>query len=276
MINCTLHGVLSALMMMRNHMNNVMVVIAEGKGGDQLPKNYKELVLNNLQFIQRMCRQYQLSSAEDRIIVFWNMWDRPFTYGALAIELKPLLEAFEADLQKEYFYHYRRDKAVMLMMVQGEWADALKAFPSIGSEIDAGVDCYALGHNVACVFHIMRAAEIGMRALAREREVSFAKYPIEWAEWENIIDQIEGKARAATTSMGRGPIRDAARAFYAGAIAHLRALKESRNRVMHTRGPPLDELDAQRAMNQVRDFMNGLSVKIGEKTRRPISLSRWP
>jgi hypothetical protein len=42
---------------------------------------------------------------------------------------------------------------------------------------------------------------------------------------------------------------------------------------MHTRGK-FDELDAQRAINQVRDFMNGLSAKIGEKTKTPIR--RWP
>jgi hypothetical protein len=53
----------------------------------------------------------------------------------------------------------------------------------------------------------------------------------------------------------------------------LRAFKETRNRIMHVRGS-FDELDAQRAINQVRGFMNGLSAKISGKTRRPIR--RWP
>jgi hypothetical protein len=65
-------------------------------------------------------------------------------------------------------------------------------------------------------------------------------------------------------------------AFYSGAIGQLHAFKDTyRNVVMHVRRD-YDELDALRAINQVRDFMNGLSVKIGEKTRRPIPLSRWP
>jgi len=42
---------------------------------------------------------------------------------------------------------------------------------------------------------------------------------------------------------------------------------------MHMRGD-FGELDAIRAINRVRDFMNGLSAKIGEKTRRPIE--KWP
>jgi hypothetical protein len=99
-----------------------------------------------------------------------------------------------------------------------------------------------------------------IRALARERQVSFPKHPFEWAEWQNIIDQIDARAKVATAGMSRGAERDAALAFYTAAIAQLRAFKETRNRIMHVRGS-FDELDAQRAINQVRGFMNGLSAK---------------
>ena len=43
-----------------------------------------------------------------------------------------------------------------------------------GDIMDA-VDAYALGLNTACVFHLMRIAEHGMRALARERKVKLIK-----------------------------------------------------------------------------------------------------
>jgi hypothetical protein len=249
MINFNLSGVFTALMMMRNHLNIIVGIIASGKGGDPLEDEYKKNVLNNLQYVHKLCGQYLLSSAEDRIVIIWNMWGRQFSYGELAIELKPLLEAFEADLRKEYFYHYPQRKALPLMMIPGEWSGALSSFPSIKSEVDAGIDCYALEHNEACIFHMMRAAEIGMRALARERQVTFPKHPLEWAEWENIIDQIESKAKVVTTGMSRGLERDAARAFYTAAVAQLRAFKETRNAIMHMRGN-FDELDAQRTINR--------------------------
>jgi len=71
-----------------------------------------------------------------------------------------------------------------------------------------------------------------------------------------------------------GQKRDAARDFYSGAVHHFEGFKDKyRNAVMHMRRN-YDELDALRSVNQVRDFMNGLSTKIGEKTRRPIT--RWP
>jgi hypothetical protein len=198
-----------------------------------------------------------------------------YSRAELVQELEVLLQAIDDDIQLEYFFHYRRDRGVLLLMWRGHWAPTIAAFPSAVTEIEEGIDCYGLEHNAACIFHMMRVAELGMRALAREREVSFPNHPLEWAEWENVIDQIDSKAKVATAGMSRGPQRDAARAFYTAAVAQLRAFKETRNRIMHMRGS-FDELDAQRAMNQVRDFMNGLSAKIGEKSRHPIPLSRWP
>ena len=243
----------------------------------KLPPNeaIRSGIQNHFEFLARKCGELLLERADARLQRISLMLQRRYTYAELAQEFETLLQAIEDDIKLEYFFHYPRRKGLMLLMYRGEWAPTLAAtaFPSIGGEIEEGIDCYALEHNAACVFHMMRVAETGMRALARERQVSFPKHPLEWAEWENIIDQIDAKARAATTGMSRGPERDAARAFYTAAVALLRAFKETRNRIMHMRGS-FDELDAQRAINQVRDFMNGLSAKIGEKTRRPIR--KWP
>jgi hypothetical protein len=91
---------------------------------------------------------------------------------------------------------------------------------------------------------------------------------------QTILDDTEKSARAATHGMPRGPIKDAMQAFYNGAVGQLHGFKDTyRNVVMHVRRS-YDELDALRAINLVREFMNGLSVKVGEKTRGPIS--RWP
>jgi hypothetical protein len=67
-------------------------------------------------------------------------------------------------------------------------------------------------------------------------------------------------------------VRDAAKAFYISAVAQLRAFKETRYVIVHVRGD-FDELNVQRAITRIRDFMNGLSSKITEKTRRPIRRS---
>jgi hypothetical protein len=188
--------------------------------------------------------------------------------------LGEVAQRLEEELGEHHFIMLDDHKSHILLNIDNDWATTIKAFRSSEADIKDAVDCYACEHNTACVFHMMRVAEYGLRALARERQVTFPKHPLEWADWHNILDQTESKARAATTGMSRGPERDAMQAFYNGAVGQLHGFKDTyRNVVMHVRRS-YDELDALRAINQVRDFMNGLSAKIGEKTRKPIR--RWP
>jgi hypothetical protein len=95
----------------------------------------------------------------------------------------------------------------------------------------------------------MRVVEIGMRALARERGVTFPRHPLEWAGWQNILEQTEKKAKAATDGMPRGPKKDAMQAFYSGAVGQLQGSRTLRNVVMHVRCS-YDELDAPRAISR--------------------------
>ena len=277
MINFGFADIFAIFLLARQHLDHALLQIKNGQGHDPIEKEYKLLMQGNLDYVHRKCGELLLSSTDDRFSILWQSYHDPrFSYGALAVELKPLLEQMEADLRKEYFYHYPRERAILLLRILGDWAAALQAFPSAENEITEGVDCYALNHHTASVFHMMRVAEIGMRALARERQVSFPKHPLEWADWQNILDETEKKARAATVGMPRGPKKDAMQAFYNGAIGQLHGFKDTyRNVVMHVRRS-YNELDALRAINQVRDFMNGLSAKIGEKTRKSIPLSHWP
>jgi hypothetical protein len=202
--------------------------------------------------------------------------DPRYGYFSLGNDLSVLMQAIEDDIKFERFFHYSQHRARPLISMRGEWAAtlALTAFSSVEKEIERGLDCFGFEDYDGCVFHMMRVAEMGMRALARERQVTFPKHPLEWADWQNIIEGIEKSVRTTGPAMSRGPAKDAALAFYSGAVGQLHAFKDTfRNATMHVR-KNYDELEALRAINQVRDFMNGLSAKIGEKTKTPIR--RWP
>jgi hypothetical protein len=236
---------------------------------DQLSKNFS--------FIHPIVEGMRLNSAMHRINrthrALYQGGGHP-SYSMVERELTALMQAIEDDLRDEHFYHYPAVKAEAIRSVHSTWGLTIKSFPSAGEEIVDAIDCYAVGHNTASVFHLMRIAEHGVRALARERQVAFPRHPLEWAGWQNILEQTESKAKDATKGMPPGPAKDAALAFYSGAIGQFHAFKDTyRNVTMHVRRR-YDELDALRAINQVRDFMNGLSAKIGEKTRGPIK--RWP
>lgn len=140
----------------------------------------------------------------------------------------------------------------------------IAGFPSAEEDTKQACLCISVEANTAAIFHLMRVAEIGLRALARDRRVVIPKdVPLDLATWEEIIRQLE-QAENAIREYKRTLAREAQLAFYHGALMEFRAFKNLwRNRTMHTR----EVYDANQAMSafyHVRDFMRILASKISE------------
>jgi hypothetical protein len=233
----------------------------------------KARIQQNLKFVSDVCRRMALQGAEnrlERIATAFRIGN--CTYIQVVQELDVLKQAIDDDIQYERFYHYPHALGESVLRVQVDWAPTIQSFPSgqVQSEIEAGVDCYALGQPTAAIFHFMRVAEYGLRALAHERGIRLVKNkPVEWAMWSDILKEIE-KAKIAIEQKTAGPKKDAALDFYSGALAHFNGFKDQyRNMVMHVR-KIYEPWEAEMAMRHVRDFMNKLSTKIGEGTKRPL------
>jgi hypothetical protein len=195
------------------------------------------------------------------------------SYAMVVNELHILEQSIEDDIHTEYFYHYPHQKGILLLRVAGDWQISITSFPSAKAEIESAIDCYAMGHNTACVFHMMRATEIGLRAIARERKVRTvrAKTPIEWGTWNDVLRAIEQQLTVIRQATA-GPNKDAALAFYNGAISDLRALQDLyRDRTMHLR-ETYDDGQAQSAMYRVHSLLDNLASRLNETTARQI---RW-
>jgi hypothetical protein len=140
----------------------------------------------------------------------------------------------------------------------------LKKFKSARPDAERAVDCWALDHSNASIFHFMRAAEIGLRALARERRVLLPKNkPLEWGQWGEIIREARKKVDEIRQKPP-GPAKEAALSFYNGALSHMEGFADKyRNQVMHVR-KDYNEHDAASAMMHVREFLTGLGAKMDE------------
>jgi hypothetical protein len=277
MINFQISSILTILKFLRLDNGHCMGAAATEGGISQLVSEAQAKIFkNHFDYIAAQCAKLLLERADSRIARMAGLFQRRFSYAELSIELGALYEAIEDDLQFERFYHYQRQKGFLLLKLPGDWATTIKAFPSTRLEIEDAVDCFASDHPTASVFHLMRIAEYGLRALARERKISLPKgKPIEWATWQDILTQIDdsvnGKAGIGKTAKA-GPGKDDALAFYNGALGHFLAFKDQyRNAVSHVR-KRYEEWEAEIALNHVRDFMNGLSLKLNEGTRGPL---RW-
>jgi hypothetical protein len=106
-------------------------------------------------------------------------------------------------------------------------------FPEASSDIAAAGRCLALDEWTACVFHLMRALEHGLRKMAEE--VGLPPEGMVYENWRNVIDQMENKIRAIEKE-SKSPEKVIRLQILSEAAAQFRYFKDAwRNHVSHSR-----------------------------------------
>lgn len=144
-------------------------------------------------------------------------------------------------------------------------------FRSARGDIREAGNCLAVDCGTAAVFHLMRAAEFALRALADDRRVGFpSTHPIESQQWIEIIKQLN-KAIGELINQPRAKwpneqTRQAQIRFYQDAMVEFMAFNDAwRRHVSHAHeGALYDPLQAMSVMTHTRAFMQKLAAKIGE------------
>jgi hypothetical protein len=179
------------------------------------------------------------------------------------VELQELSNIVACELEGKFLAFIPTEKSIYCEQDELFGKTVNKAFPSAKIEIKDAGNCLAADLNTAAIFHLMRVAEIGLRALARRLKVTIKKIPLEYADWGKIIFEIEEKIKLKKPK-SRGKKQSEALEFYHGAIGEFNAFKDVwRNNVMHTR-KSYGEKEAIRVFNHVHGFMQRLAAKISE------------
>lgn len=153
--------------------------------------------------------------------------------------------------------------------------DVFVAFPSACMDICEAGNCWVAGRNNAVVCHLICAAEFGLRTLAADRrvEIKNGKTPIEFAQWGEIISELEKKI-ALIQQWPKGHSKSAAQQFYNDVLASARGFNDGwRTHINHARAKPYQDEEVQALMSHVRRFMKTLSTRISEATQTP---EIWP
>jgi len=135
-------------------------------------------------------------------------------------------------------------------------------FPDASFEIDEGGKCLALERGTACVFHLMRAMEIAVRATARCLQISDPIKPSE-RNWGFILGEIKKgiDARWPTAASRHGGDG----AFFETLYASLSAVRNPwRNATMHVEKRYTVE-EADDVLAAVRGFMRLLASRLDEQ-----------
>ena len=135
------------------------------------------------------------------------------------------------------------------------------AFPSAMFDIAESGACLALDRGSACVFHLMRALEIGLSVLGSKFGVSLAH-----TNWAPAIEEIENKIREMHKDPAWKSLPDCKQQqeFYAQAASHFGILKDAwRNYTMHVRGKYTEE-EAESIFENVKGFLQKLAERLSE------------
>jgi hypothetical protein len=150
------------------------------------------------------------------------------------------------------------------------------AFRSAARDIKESGNCLAAECNTAAVFHLMRAAEVALRAIATDRQVSFANKPLSQQEWGTILGALEGVLRQMRLDDAKKWLDPASREaqiqFYNDAVQELRAFNEAwRRYISHADIAAFYDRDqAASIVNHVRAFMQKLATRISETKVMPL------
>jgi hypothetical protein len=143
--------------------------------------------------------------------------------------------------------------------------ESLNKFPSTTSDVEEAGKSYASGRNTACVFHLSRVMERGLRVIGGSLGI-----PDPNPTWDHILKKCDSEL--AKRIQDRLPLWKSNDDFFSEATANLRAVKSAwRNPTMHVGSQYSDEV-AEDIFRAVRGFMRHLAVKLSE----PLSPDNTP
>jgi hypothetical protein len=97
------------------------------------------------------------------------------------------------ELKTEIFFHVGKEKAKYYSSGRKLFGkEILAKFPSIVSEVEEAGKCYAFGRNTACVFHLMRVMEAGLKAVARSLNIE----PTVNRSWDAMLRKFDEQIKS--------------------------------------------------------------------------------
>jgi hypothetical protein len=165
-----------------------------------------------------------------------------------------LLKRMEHELEAQLFLHLAPNDAALYQQPLEDWEKTLaKREMATRFDIEEASKCLALHRGTACVFHMMRLMEVGLKDITKELQIT-----LEWHErsWEKMLTKINDEMTRRNKLNDPGWTES--RPFFEGAYASLNAVRVAwRNPTMHVE-KKYDPDDAGEISSMVRIFMEYL------------------
>jgi hypothetical protein len=247
-----------------------------GQGGAELTKEVRERLIELVGQLRELCQRDDLQACADAAgNASFYLKSNGVDVSSARVTLNRLKSDVLANLSQRSFLSIADDRIGCVDNEKPFGDSVYHAFPPAQVDLKEAYNCLAAECSTAAVFHLMRAAEIGLRALAFDRAVkifpnkkTMVELPLELASWDQIIRELED-AELAIENYPKTIARQKQFDFYHGANMQFRAFKNVfRNNIMHSR----DSYDRDEAMSlthKVGEFMQILASQIREGLQTP-------
>lgn len=250
------------------------------RGAAALPnKGEADRTRRLLKRIENSCDPIVFNEVLERIDLKFNRHEpllqplggrRPFTLQELSFQFSELTEMIARILGENKFVIIPSADAWFFdnYLIFGE--EVARSFPNANKEIIAAGTSYAVGCYSACVFHLMRAVELGARSMINALKLqryltrNGRRIPVELCDWGTLIVALdEGVARLSQGIRTSKRKKDNFE-FYNHALGSFRNFKDAwRNNVSHMR-KSYEQNEARDVLENTRQFMQHLAAKLKE------------
>jgi hypothetical protein len=191
-----------------------------------------------------------------------------YTYGKYKADAEVLQERVDHEAEDIIFGFIPAARADYFKNKEPFGPEVKAAFPSAYVDTRFAGVCYAHGTYTACVFHLMRALEHPLRALAVDLGVppppKNPQTPLELRTWGDVIGEIIKAINARPNPKTPADAEDAE--FYNKAADQFQFFKDAwRDLVMHSRSKHYGEGEAKDVIVSVETFMRRLATKLKEQ-----------
>jgi hypothetical protein len=189
--------------------------------------------------------------------------------------LTVMREMIEDELKRRKFAYIPQNLAEFFEQAKPFGKKVAERFPTANKEACQGSNCIAASLGTAAVFHLIRCAEFGMRALAVERGVEIKNVEsLEYAQWGEVLRALQSQRDSINSTWSRGRTKSLALDFYSGAIGELEGIKDSyRDPASHARASYTVAVAKDDCFVKVRSLLHRLSKYLREDDPSPID---WP
>lgn len=219
-----------------------------------------------LEEFRKFCEAVDIPAATDHVVRLWVRLgdDDPITNDVFSSKVEDLQTAFWFEMGKRNFVFIPSSVEKYFEQNALFGPEVASAFPSAAKDIKDAGNCLAADLNTAAVFHLMRVAEHGLRALAIHLQCPLS-CPIEFATWSDVANKIHDQLVVIKNTVPKSAEREETLQFYSGLVRDIHAFQYAwRDPVMHCRSRFDDPRQSEYIFDHIHRFMETLAKRVSE------------